>query len=283
MILFKKSNELAEWLESQRSNGLKTGFCPTMGALHAGHLSLIDTCRKVNDITIASIFVNPAQFNDPRDFEKYPSTLEQDIDKLEESGCDILFVPSVTEIYPGGFAKNKHYDLGFLETVLEGKYRPGHYQGVCMVMERLLKIIMPHHLYLGQKDYQQCMVIIKLIELMGLSEKIKTRVCPTVREPDGLAMSSRNMRLNEAERKSATEISKTLFYIRENITPGPLTDLKQTALKRLEAKRFKIDYIEIADASNLEPVDVWNGKQKIVVLTAAYLNEVRLIDNMILN
>jgi len=283
MILFKKSNQLAEWLESQRSNGLKTGFCPTMGALHPGHLSLIDACKKENDICISSIFVNPAQFNDPKDFEKYPSTLEYDIDMLEEAGCDILFIPSVKEIYPDGFAKSKHYDLGFLETILEGKYRPGHYQGVCMVMEKLLKIVLPHNLYLGQKDYQQCMVIKRLIELISLAGRIETTICPTIREPDGLAMSSRNMRLNETERKTATEISKTLFYIREKIKPGPIVDLKQTAFEMLEAKGFKVDYIEVADAGNLEIVNDWNGKQKIVTLAAAYLDEIRLIDNIILN
>jgi len=283
MISFKKSNQIAEWLETQRSNGLKTGFCPTMGALHPGHLSLIDACKKENDICISSIFVNPAQFNDPKDFEKYPSTLEHDIDMLEEAGCDTLFIPSVKEIYPGGVIKTEHYDLGFLETILEGKYRPGHYQGVCMVMERLLKIALPDNLYLGQKDYQQCMVIKRLIELTGLSGRIKTNICPTIREPDGLAMSSRNMRLNETERKTATEISKTLFYIREKIKPGPIIDLKQTAFKMLESKGFKVDYMEIADAVNLEMVNDWNGKQKIVALAAAYLNEIRLIDNVILN
>jgi len=283
MISFKKSNQIAEWLETQRSNGLKTGFCPTMGALHPGHLSLIDACKKENDICISSIFVNPAQFNDPKDFEKYPSTLEHDIDMLEEAGCDTLFIPSVKEIYPGGVIKTEHYDLRFLETILEGKYRPGHYQGVCMVMERLLKIALPDNLYLGQKDYQQCMVIKRLIELTGLSGRIKTNICPTIREPDGLAMSSRNMRLNETERKTATEISKTLFYIREKIKPGPIIDLKQTAFKMLESKGFKVDYMEIADAVNLEMVNDWNGKQKIVALAAAYLNEIRLIDNVILN
>jgi pantoate--beta-alanine ligase len=283
MISFKKSNQIAEWLETQRSNGLKTGFCPTMGALHPGHLSLIDACKKENDICISSIFVNPAQFNDPKDFEKYPSTLEHDIDMLEEAGCDTLFIPSVKEIYPGGVIETEHYDLGFLETILEGKYRPGHYQGVCMVMERLLKIALPDNLYLGQKDYQQCMVIKRLIELTGLSGRIKTNICPTIREPDGLAMSSRNMRLNKTERETATEISKTLFYIREKIKPGPIIDLKQTAFKMLESKGFKVDYMEIADAVNLEMVNDWNGKQKIVALAAAYLNEIRLIDNVILN
>lgn len=282
MILFKKSAQLAEWLEDQRSNDLKIGFCPTMGALHPGHLSLIKTCKKENDITVSSIFVNPAQFNDPKDFEKYPATLEQDIDLLEEAGCNVLFVPAVKEIYPHGFEKDQHYDLGFLETVLEGEYRPGHYQGVCMVMERLLKIILPHNLYLGQKDYQQCMVIKKLIELIGLTE-IKIHICPTVRETDGLAMSSRNMRLNNEERKKAVDIYNTLSFIKKNIKTGKLAEIKQKALSMLESNGFKVDYIEITDAQDLEKVNEWNGKQKIVVLAAAYLNDVRLIDNMLLN
>lgn len=283
MILFKKANQLAEWLEAQRSNGLKTGFCPTMGALHAGHVSLIETCKKENDLTITSIFVNPAQFNDPKDFEKYPTTIERDIDMLEEADCDVLFQPSVNEIYPDGFTKKKRYDLGFLETVLEGKYRPGHYQGVCMVMERLLKIVLPHDLYLGQKDFQQCMVIKQLIGLMGLNKRINTNICPTVREADGLAMSSRNMRLNKTERKKATEIFNTLTYIKEKIKPGNLSDLKQQAFNMLATKGFKVDYAEIANAGNLEIENEWNGKQQIVALAAAYINEVRLIDNVVLN
>lgn len=283
MILFKKTAELHKWLESQRKVGIKIGFVPTMGALHPGHLSLIDSSRKENNITAASIFVNPTQFNEPKDFEKYPVTIEKDIDLLEEAGCDVLFLPSLSEIYPDGTKAAIHYDLGFLETVLEGKFRPGHFQGVCMVVHRLLEIVQPDNLYLGQKDYQQCMVITRLIELIKQKEKITVKVCPTLRENDGLAMSSRNMRLNETERKKAVTIYKCLSSIKKNLKTGSLLSLKENARLMLEEKGFRADYIEIANAITLESADKWDGKKKLVALIAAFLGEIRLIDNMPLN
>lgn len=254
-----------------------------MGALHAGHISLIESSKKENDITISSIFVNPAQFNDPKDFEKYPITIEKDIDMLEEAGCNILFIPSVDEIYPEGFKVNKHYELGFLETILEGEYRPGHYQGVCAVMEILLKIVLPHNLYLGQKDFQQCMVIAKLVELIGLDKMIHIEICPTMREADGLAMSSRNMRLNADERKTALTIYNSLLFIKNNFHQGNTEQIKNKAVSLLKEKGFKIDYVAIARAENLNLISDWDGNEKAVALVAAYLNEVRLIDNMLLN
>lgn len=281
MILFKKTTDLSNWIESQRKKENKIGFAPTMGALHPGHISLVEYSKKENEITVASIFVNPAQFNDPGDFDKYPITIEKDIDMLEKAGCDVLFLPTVKEIYPDGTATRKNYDLGFLETVLEGKYRPGHFQGVCLVVERLLNIVKPDNLYLGQKDYQQCMVITRLVELMG--EKIKINICPTQREADGLAMSSRNMRLTAEQRKTAVTIYNCLLSIKKNIKPGNTNGLEQETISMLEKAGFKIDYAEIADANNLSPVNHWDGKQKTVALIAAFLDEVRLIDNMLLN
>jgi pantoate--beta-alanine ligase len=236
--------------------------CPYHGAA-AGHISLVEFSKKENDITVSSIFINPSQFNDPKDFEKYPVTIERDIEMLEAAGCDLLFIPSVQEIYPSGFNHVKKYELGFLETILEGKYRPGHYQGVCMVMERLLKIVMPDNLYLGQKDYQQCMVIKKLIELIGLDKLTKTTICPTLRETDGLAMSSRNMRLNKEERETAATIYKALSLIKSNTGFKNIGLLEQEAKIMLEEKKFKIDYVEIADAENLEEIKNWDGKKKI--------------------
>src|SRR5690349_12723387 len=208
MILFKKTADLRNWLETQRSNAKMIGFVPTMGALHAGHISLIRSALIDNDIVVCSIFVNPTQFNDPKDFEKYPITLEKDIDMLEEAGCAVLFLPSVHEMYPEGTetSKSKTYQLGTIEKILEGQYRPGHFQGVCNIVDRLLNKVEPDALYLGQKDYQQCMVINKLLELTSRSGKTKLVICPTLREPDGLAMSSRNMRLNETDRKTAATI-----------------------------------------------------------------------------
>jgi len=282
MILFKKAADLRNWLDVQEEKGNAIGFVPTMGALHSGHISLIAYSRLANPLTVCSIFVNPTQFNDASDFEKYPITIENDIRLLEEAGCDVLFLPSVKEMYPGGANPAMHYDLGYLETVLEGKFRPGHFQGVCMVVQRLLEITQPSNLYLGQKDYQQCMVITKLVELMGSSKKINVTICPTLREPDGLAMSSRNMRLNKEEREKAVTISRVLDFIIAAIRPGDLSLLKQEAYAKLEQAGFRVDYVAIAGASDLSPVDDWDGKQKLVALVAAFMNEVRLIDNMLL-
>ena len=197
MILFKKANDLRKWLDAQHKNGKRIGFVPTMGALHPGHISLIKKSKTENPVTVCSIFINPSQFNDPADFKKYPVTIETDIDMLEEADCDALFLPGSEEIYPDGYSNSKLYDIGYLETVLEGKYRPGHFQGVCMVVDRLLDIVQPDQLFLGQKDYQQCMVIKRLLILKGQTDKIGLSICPTLREADGLAMSSRNLRLSE--------------------------------------------------------------------------------------
>jgi pantoate--beta-alanine ligase len=281
MILFKKVTELVNYITKQKKSGHSIGFVPTMGALHSGHISLINNSKQANSITVGSIFVNPTQFNQAKDFEKYPITIEKDIDLLEKNGCDVLFLPSVQEIYPDGITQQPHYNLGYLETVLEGKYRPGHFQGVCQVVHRLLNIVQPHNLYLGQKDYQQCMVIKKLIELLNL--KISVIICTTLRENDGLAMSSRNMRLNEQERKMAVKISEALYFIKKEIKPGYLQDLKERATQYLTAANFKVDYVEIANADDLTIAENWDGKQKLVALAAAYLNEVRLIDNTVLN
>ena len=283
MILFKKVASLRNWLENQPLTNENIGFVPTMGALHAGHLSLIEASKKENGLTICSIFVNPTQFNDPADFQKYPITIEKDILLLEEAGCDVIFLPSVNEIYPKGIPEHKHYDLGFIETVFDGEFRPGHFQGVCMVVERLLRIVLPNNLYLGQKDYQQCMVITKLIELMHMTDTIKVHICPTLREHNGLAMSSRNMRLSPVERETASIIFQSLKMIQEYYGKQSPASLHATAQSMLESAGLKPDYIQIVDAKNLSSITEWNASQKAVVLAAAFMNEVRLIDNMILN
>lgn len=283
MIIFKKPKELHDFLERRRYEQKKTGYSPTMGALHAGHVSLVNEAKKQNDVVVSSIFVNPTQFNDPEDFGKYPVTIEKDILMLEGAGCDVLFLPLIQDIYPSGTNDLKHYDLGFLETVLEGKFRPGHFQGVCQIMHRLLETVLPDNLYLGQKDYQQCMVIKKLIELIGLDEKVKVTVCPTLREKDGLAMSSRNARLVPDERIKATTIFSSLYYIKENLKPGSTKKIKDAAKEMLLQNGLRTDYIEIADATTLELLEDWNGKQKIVVLAAAFINNIRLIDNLEVN
>jgi pantoate--beta-alanine ligase len=324
MILFKRAGDLSGWLQGQRSQGKSIGFVPTMGALHAGHISLIDISKKSTGITVCSIFVNPTQFNDPKDFQKYPITIEKDIYLLEKAGTDVLFLPEVDDLYPGGTANLEKYELGKLETLLEGKYRPGHFQGVCQVMRRLLDIVVPDDLFMGQKDYQQCMVVRRLLELRKYSTRLHP--CPIVRETDGLAMSSRNMRLTATERAKAPAIYRALSLIQEaweNVVVarsgdgGPdagsgsqkevLEGLLLQARAILEEKGFRVDYVEVADAVTLEPIGVEEERsgsrsaggealgetgdgsrseagdgQKAVALVAAFLGEIRLIDNRLL-
>ncbi len=280
MLIFHEVSHIRKYLDGEVLAKKSIGFVPTMGALHNGHLSLIQQCRENSAITVCSIFVNPTQFNDTKDFEKYPVTIQQDIQLLIKAGCDVLFLPAVSEIYPMGTANLPHYKLGYLETVLEGKYRPGHFQGVCQVVHRLLKIVQPNKLFLGQKDFQQCMVIKKLIEQTGSATQVE--IIPTLREKNGLAMSSRNLRLTESERETATAIYQSLVTMREQLKPGKVLQLKEKAVEEITKKGFRVDYAEIAKAGTLELVDEWNGQDKLVALTAAYLNEVRLIDNMIL-
>ncbi len=283
MIIFKKAGDLRKWLDAQRENGSSIGFVPTMGALHKGHISLIHECRKDNDFTVCSIFINPTQFNDPADLKKYPVTIEKDIDMLEEAGTDTLFLPGIEEIYPYGINEPLHYEIGYLDNLLEGRYRPGHFQGVCRVVDRLLEIVNPGSLYLGQKDYQQCMVLSRLLELTGRSGNVRLEICPTVREHDGLAMSSRNMRLTKEEREKAPAIYQCLQQLKSELRPGKTEPIKKRAVEWLKERGFKPDYAEIADAKELVPVVEWDGKQKLVALVAAYLDDIRLIDNILLN
>ncbi len=280
MIIFKTKEGLKNYLRKNKNHIQTVGFVPTMGALHSGHLSLIKNSLKTNDLTVCSIFVNPTQFNNKKDFALYPTPVHKDILLLLAAGCDIVFLPTVKEMYPLGY-KLKTYELGPIENILEGEFRPQHYQGVCQIVAKLLEIVSPDNLYLGQKDYQQCMVINKLISLQQYPTAIK--ICPTVREENGLAMSSRNMRLSATEKKGAAVIYETLLHIKENIQSGDLTKLKKDMVKKLTQKNFMVDYVEIADAKDLTPLNLWNGKQKLVALIAASLNDVRLIDNMLLN
>jgi pantoate--beta-alanine ligase len=280
MILFKAASDLSKHLVEQRKKGIQTGFVPTMGALHMGHLALIEASRKKAALTVCSIFVNPTQFNNPEDFKHYPITIEKDLEALEAAGCDVVFLPSVEEMYPRGH-QTKHYDLGQIETVLEGHYRPGHFQGVCQVIDRFLEIVQPDHLFLGQKDFQQCMVVRKLIELLHLQDKIQLTIVPTLRESDGLAMSSRNLRLNEEQRKKAVQIYRELRIIEQKIGSESPIQLKENAKQHLQEQGFEVDYVEIVHPEDLSPAE--NGSRPLVALIAATIGPVRLIDNMILN
>ncbi len=278
MIIFKHSNDLQLYLQKIKINKPALGFVPTMGALHAGHISLITQSKKLTNITVCSIYVNPVQFNNPEDFARYPVTIEADILLLEKSGCDILFLPGEKEIYPDESSKNKHYEIGYLETVLEGKFRPGHFQGVCMVVEKLINIVNPTHLFLGQKDYQQSLIIKKLVKLMN--KHILIKICQTLRETNGLAASSRNLRLSDEEKNIAAELHKSLMNINKKLNGESISTIKNKEISRLEKIGFKIDYLELASAKNLEIVDKYNKPDDLVILIAAYLNKVRLIDNI---
>ncbi|MBL7696705.1 MAG: pantoate--beta-alanine ligase [Chitinophagaceae bacterium] len=281
MILIRKASFLNNHIARQRGNGLTTGFVPTMGALHDAHISLINHSASVCDVTVCSIFVNPTQFNDPNDYNKYPDRLENDLRMLSNTRVSVIFVPPVYEIYSEGTTGLEHYDLGYLETILEGKFRPGHFQGVCQVMSRLLKAVQPDRLFMGQKDYQQCMVVKKLLSLLNMDTSLEA--LPTLRDTDGLAMSSRNLRLTAEQRAKAPLIFQVLTEIKSKLAPGNLDQLKHDATKRLDSGGFKVEYVEIANAENLHPVSNWNGNTPLVALVAAFMGEVRLIDNMLLN
>ncbi len=280
MIVFKKSTQLTAYIIRLKAAGNKIGFVPTMGALHKGHLSLLEKSLLDNNITVCSIFINPTQFNNANDFRKYPVTLEKDLFMLEQAGTHIIFLPDVNEMYPNGITHLQHFNLGTLEHTLEGTFRPNHFQGVSQVMSLLLNIIQPHNLYMGQKDYQQCMVVQRLLNSMN-SDTLLNR-CPTQREESGLAMSSRNMRLNEEEKKMAATISAVLKFFKYNLKPGDLMPMIKKGKEMLEQNQFKTDYVEITDDQTLESVTHWNGSQKLVGLIAAFINDIRLIDNMIL-
>ena len=280
MILIKHIENLHNLLKVYTDKSFSIGFVPTMGALHPGHLSLIEASRAEHPITVCSIFINPTQFNNPIDFQKYPVTIEEDIRLLESTGCDILFLPSTAEMYPPGDAI-KNFELGYIESVLEGAHRPGHFQGVCRIVDKLLLLVKPHTIYLGRKDYQQCMVIRKLISLEGHLTNVS--VCETLREPGGLAMSSRNMRLNEQEKLAATLLYATLQNMKASLSMHNPADVQRTAVENLTDHGFEVDYAEIADIHTLKSVKDFQPDQIVVGLVAASIGGVRLIDNLLLN
>ncbi len=249
-----------------------------MGALHNGHLSLIRVAQKQCDVVVCSIFVNPTQFNDPRDLEKYPRPIVADIEKLEQVNCDILFEPAVTEMY----ADNEHWHLpiGELEHLLEGASRPGHYQGVTQVVKKLFDIVEPDVAFFGQKDYQQFMVISTMVSLLNLP--VELEMCPIEREIDGLAMSSRNVHLSAAERQHALVLSKTLDWFANNVGPMDIENAVAECKKMINAEvGVQLDYFEAANTDNLHPAK--QGDSNIVVLVAAKVGNTRLIDNVIIS
>jgi pantoate--beta-alanine ligase len=279
MIVFTTALELTQYIDNQNLILKKIGFVPTMGALHKGHISLVNESKKDNDITIVSIFVNPTQFNNPEDFAKYPNTIVADKAKLIEASCEILFLPDVAEMYPLGTNHLRHYDIDELDTHLEGEFRPGHFQGVCNVVHQLLLQTNPHYIYMGAKDYQQCMVVKKLIEVEKLP--VQLHVCPTLREVSGLAMSSRNMRLSVEGKQTASIIYASLLHLKNNQKDFILQ--KTICEQWLLNAGFTLEYIILAHATDLKVLSDFDKAQPMVVLFAAWLEGVRLIDNMVIN
>ena len=277
MKVLKSKKTLIDYVERQREMGKKIGFAPTMGALHQGHLSLYKAAKKENDEVISSIFVNPTQFNNPDDFQKYPKTLEKDIELLEKAGVDAVYVPNVEEMYPDGL-NSKKYDFDGLENEMEGKYRPGHFDGVGTIVEELFRQVQPHNAYFGEKDYQQLAIIKKMVEKTKLPVKIHG--VPTLREEDGLAMSSRNVRLTETQRKEATIIYETLTKVKEWFKVLSVEEIKLRVLEIFRNSNFELEYFVIADEKTLKETDYFYKDKKYRAFIVAYADTVRLIDNM---
>ena len=277
MKVLKSKKTLIDYVERQREMGKKIGFAPTMGALHQGHLSLYKAAKKENDEVISSIFVNPTQFNNPDDFQKYPKTLEKDLELLEKAGVDAVYVPNVEEMYPDGL-NSKKYDFDGLENEMEGKYRPGHFDGVGTIVEELFRQVQPHNAYFGEKDYQQLAIIKKMIEKTKLPVKIHG--VPTLREEDGLAMSSRNVRLTETQRKEATIIYETLTKVKEWFKVISLEEIKQKVTDIFRNSNFELEYFVIADEKTLKETDYFYKDKNYRAFIVAYAGDVRLIDNM---
>jgi len=278
MIIFDNQNDLKLYLEINGVNK-KIGFVPTMGALHDGHISLIIESTKKCELTICSIFINPTQFDSKEDLEKYPKTIEQDILLLKKNKCDILYSPNKSDLYKSG-EKAKKYNFKSLESVLEGIYRPNHFNGVATIVDKLLNIVKADYAYFGLKDLQQTMIIKELVKL----NKIKTRIIglPTIREINGLAKSSRNKLLSVENKENASHIYKQLLIIKENFKQNSIDALLKNAKEKLINNNITIDYIEIVETNTFKISRNINSKKEYAICIAAYVNGVRLIDNLIL-
>lgn len=280
MIYTESIKKTKEVLGKARKEGKKIGFVPTMGALHEGHIALVQAAAQENDFVVVSIFVNPIQFNNKEDLKRYPRTLPEDRQLLEENDCDLLFHPGVNEMYPEEI--NEEYDFGLLDKLLEGKFRPGHFNGVAVVVKRLFDIVEPDNAYFGEKDYQQLQIIRALVRKDDIPVQI--HAYPTLRETDGLAMSSRNKNLSEEERKIASVLYNTLSKAKSMAFERSVDEIKQWADKQINNYQdFNVEYFEIVDGDTLEPVSELERGNQYVILAAAHLGKVRLIDNVIIN
>ncbi|MDE5610859.1 MAG: pantoate--beta-alanine ligase [Odoribacter sp.] len=278
MQVFNTKNELANRIAGLKKEGKVIGFVPTMGALHEGHLSLVKASKKNSDITVVSIFVNPTQFNDPEDLKRYPRTLEQDIRLLETVDCDIVFAPSVEEIYPE--PDTRKFDFGYLESVMEGAKRPGHFNGVGQVVSRLFDIVSPDKAFFGMKDFQQVAIIKYMVK--QLKYNIEIIPCPIVREESGLAKSSRNTLLDEEHKKNAPHIYATLKKARTLVPAMEVKEMKKWIADEINRNPFlETEYVEIVDDTTLKVTENWAEPGTKVACVAVYAGKIRLIDNIV--
>lgn len=280
MLVIRKIKEIEKIIALEKEKGRTIGFVPTMGALHQGHISLIDYSKGQTDVTVCSIFVNPTQFNNPSDLTHYPRTPDADIAMLKAAGCDILYMPDVNDVYPEN--DKRKFNFGYLDTILEGAHRPGHFNGVAQVVSILLKGVKPHKAFFGSKDYQQVMVVKDLVKQLHLPVEIVA--CPILREPDGLAMSSRNTRLNPMERKIASHIPEWMQKANSIIKEQGITQAKDFISSQVSVvPLMKLDYYEVCDANTLEPIQEIKSGQEALALIALFVGKIRLIDNWMIN
>lgn len=277
MEILRNRHSLSDYIAKIKNQGKKIGFAPTMGALHDGHMSLYKTARKDNDIVISSVFVNPTQFNNPDDLKKYPRTEEKDIEMLEKAGVDAVYIPQVEDIYPQK-AESKHYDFGGIENEMEGKFRPGHFDGVGTVVSELFRQVQPDNAYFGEKDYQQLAIIRKLVEIERFP--ITIHGVPIYRAENGLALSSRNARLSDEERDGATLIYKTLVKVNEWFRVISVPEIKKRVEEIFARSEYELEYFLIADEETLKETDFFYKDRNFRAFIVVFVGDVRLIDNM---
>lgn len=294
MIFFYLKEPFGEFLAKKRLEGKIIGFVPTMGALHQGHISLINAAKQSCDLVVCSIFVNPTQFNNLQDLEKYPRTLDSDSKMLERAGCDVLFAPEISEMYTAkelelkslgkedkSWMEGKNVSFGMLDKIMEGAQRPGHFNGVAQVVSKLFRIVQPHKAFFGQKDFQQLAIIKSMVNQSLISVEIIP--CPILREPDGLAMSSRNVRLTPEQRKIAPFISQVLFKVKDLKESNSPAQLKEFVREQFDKQaEMKLAYFEIVDGTTLASVSDFNQHKEVVACIAVEIGSLRLIDNVVL-
>ncbi|OFX30802.1 MAG: pantoate--beta-alanine ligase [Bacteroidetes bacterium GWA2_42_15] len=280
MQVVKWISELRTILDSEKSEGKTIGFVPTMGALHPGHISLVEKAGQHTDFVVVSIFVNPTQFNDKEDLKRYPRDLNKDLTLLGSTACQLVFAPEVEEVYPE--PDPRRFNFGMLETVMEGKHRPGHFNGVAQVVCKLFGMVQPDKAFFGLKDFQQLIIIKALVKQLTLPVEIVP--CEIVREADGLAMSSRNMLLDADQRKNAVHISQTLLEARNKTREMSVKELCKWVITRIDGNEYlKTEYFEIVDDERLQPVKSWNEPVNKVGCIAVHCGKIRLIDNIVFN